>query len=232
MRPIKAGIIGTGFIGPAHVEAARRLGFIEMIALCEANDQLAKAKADKLNIPKAYGSVKDFLADKQIEVVHNCTPNHLHFAISKQILAAGKHVISEKPLAMTTAESKELVKLAARAGVVNAIDFNYRYYPLVQEAKDMVASGKLGEIFHANGSYTQDWLYLPTDWNWRLVPQFSGQSRAVADVGSHWCDCIQFISGRKITKGLGDLRTIHQTRMKPKKEVGNHSGQLLPASDY
>src|SRR5205823_6377584 len=200
MKTIKAGIIGTGFIGPAHVEAARRLGFVQMIALCEANDPLAKAKADKLNIPKAYGSVESFLADSEIQVVHNCTPNHLHFAISKKIIAAGKHIISEKPLAMTTVESKQLVKLAAKVGVINAIDFNYRYYPLVQEAKSMVASGKLGDIFHANGSYTQDWLYLATDWNWRLVPQFSGKSRAVADVGSHWCDCIQFISGRKITK--------------------------------
>lgn len=232
MKTIKAGIIGTGFIGPAHVEAARRLGFVEMIGLCEAGAELAKAKASKLGIPKAYGTVEEFLADKEIEVVHNCTPNHLHFDISKKIIAAGKHIISEKPLAMTTAESKQLVKLAAKAGVVNAIDFNYRYYPLVQEAKDMVDSGKLGDIFHANGSYTQDWLYLATDWNWRLVPQFSGKSRAVADVGSHWCDCIQFISGRKITKVFADLRTIHKTRMKPKKEVETYSGKMLKPSDY
>src|SRR5262249_13567340 len=150
MKTVKAGIIGTGFIGPAHVEAARRLGFVEMVGLCEAGDELAKAKASKLNIPKAFGTVKDFLADKEIEVVHNCTPNHLHFDISKQILAAGKHLISEKPLAMTTTESKELVTLAAKAKVINAIDFNYRYYPLVQEAKAMVASGKLGEVFNAN----------------------------------------------------------------------------------
>src|SRR5262249_22859887 len=224
--------IGTGFIGPAHVEAARRVGFVEMAALCEANDELAKAKAGKLGIPRAYGSVKAFLAERDIEVVHNCTPNHPHFQISKQIISAGKHVISEKPLAMTTAESKELVRLAKKAGVVNAIDFNYRYYPLVQEARDMVARGKLGDVFHANGSYTQDWLFLPTDWNWRLVPEFSGESRAVADVGSHWCDCIQFISGRKITKVLGDLRTIHKTRMKPKKEVETYSGKMLQPSDY
>src|ERR1051325_2973823 len=118
MKSIRAGIIGTGFIGPAHVEAARRLGFVEMIALCEANDELARSKADKLNIPKSYGSVNAFLADKEIEVVHNCTPNHLHFEISKQILAAGKHIISEKPLAMTTKESKELVKLATQSGLV------------------------------------------------------------------------------------------------------------------
>src|SRR5262249_28145346 len=143
MRTIKAGIIGTGFIGPAHVEAARRLGFVEMLGLCEAGNELARAKAAKLNIPRAFGTVTEFLADPDIEVVHNCTPNHLHFEISKQILAAGKHIISEKPLAMTTAESKQLVKLAAKAGVVNAIDFNYRYYPLVQEARAMVASGKL-----------------------------------------------------------------------------------------
>ena len=154
MSSIKAGIIGTGFIGPAHVEAARRLGFVEMIALCEAGSELAKSKAAKLGIPKAYGSVEEFLADKEIEVVHNCTPNHLHFDISKKIIAAGKHIISEKPLAMTTVESRQLVKLAAKAGIVNAIDFNYRYYPLVQEAKAMVESGKLGDIFHANGSYT------------------------------------------------------------------------------
>jgi len=232
MRTIKAGIIGTGFIGPAHVEAARRAGFVEMIALCEANPELAKSKAEKMHIPRSYGRVEDFLADKDIEVVHNCTPNHLHFKISKQIMAAGKHVISEKPLAMTTQESQELVKLAAKAGVINAIDFNYRYYPLVQEARAMVQGGKLGDIFHANGSYTQDWLYLATDWNWRLVPEFSGESRAVADVGSHWCDCIQFISGRKITKVFADLRTIHKTRMKPKKEVETYSGKMLQPSDY
>ena len=232
MKTIKAGIIGTGFIGPAHVEAARRLGFVEMIALCEANPDLARSKAEKMCIPRSYGTVEEFLADKDVEVVHNCTPNHLHFQISKKILAAGKHIISEKPLAMTTEESAELVKLAAQARVVNAIDFNYRYYPLVQEARAMVASGKVGDVFHANGSYTQDWLYLATDWNWRLVPQFSGKSRAVADVGSHWCDCIQFITGRKIMKVLGDLRTIHKTRMKPKKEVETYSGKLLQASDY
>jgi predicted dehydrogenase len=232
MKKIKAGIIGTGFIGPAHVEAVRRLGFVEMIALCEAGDALAEAKAAQLWIPKAYGRVEDLLADDEIQVVHNCTPNHLHFEISKKIIAAGKHVISEKPLAMDTAESGELVQLAAQAGVVNAIDFNYRYYPLVQEAKDRVASGKLGTVFHANGSYTQDWLYLPTDWNWRLVPGLSGKSRAVADVGSHWCDCIQFIAGLQITRVLADLRTIHPTRMKPKKEVETYSGKMLTPSDY
>ncbi|MCO5052196.1 MAG: Gfo/Idh/MocA family oxidoreductase [Verrucomicrobiae bacterium] len=232
MKTIKAGIIGTGFIGPAHVEAARRLGFVEMVALCEANEDLARAKATALGIPKSYGSIAALLKDKEVEVIHNCTPNHIHFEISKKIMAAGKHVISEKPLAMTTKESRELVKLAKQTGVVNAIDFNYRYYPLVQEARNQVASGQLGDVFHATGSYTQDWLYLATDWNWRLVPQFSGKSRAVADVGSHWCDAIQFITGLKITKVFGDFQTIHKRRMKPKKEVETYSGKMLKPTDY
>jgi predicted dehydrogenase len=186
MRKIKAGIIGTGFIGPAHVEAARRLGFVEMAALCEKGQDLAQAKADQLNIPKAYGDVSDLLADPEIEVVHNCTPNHLHYQVSAQIIEAGKHVISEKPLAMNSEESRKLVELANKKGVVNAIDFNYRYYPLVQQARAMVQHGDVGDVFHANGSYTQDWLYLPTDWNWRLQPELSGESRAVAYVGSQW----------------------------------------------
>jgi predicted dehydrogenase len=232
MRKVKSGIIGTGFIGPAHVEAARRLGFVEMAALCEKGQDLAQSKADQLNIPKAYGRVEDLLSDGEIEVIHNCTPNHLHFGVSCQILEAGKHVISEKPLAMDTKESKELVKRAEKAGVVNAIDFNYRYYPLVQQAKAMVAHGDLGDVFHANGSYTQDWLYLPTDWNWRLQPEMSGESRAVADVGSHWCDCIQFVSGKKITKVYGHLHTIHKQRMKPKKEVETYAGKVLQPEDY
>jgi predicted dehydrogenase len=232
MKRIKAGIVGTGFIGPAHVEAARRLGFVEMVALCEANDALARAKADALNIPKAYGNLDQLLADKDIEVVHNCTPNHLHFDISRRILAAGKHIISEKPLAMTTVESRKLLDLALQAGVVHAIDFNYRFYPLVQEARDMSRSGKLGDVFHANGSYTQDWLFLPTDWNWRLVPEFSGKSRAIADIGSHWCDCIQFVSGRRIARVCADLRTLHKQRMKPGKQVETYSGKTLDSSNY
>lgn len=232
MRKIKAAIIGTGFIGPAHVEAARRLGFVEFVAVGENGEALAKSKADALHIPKAYGSVDALLADPEIEVVHNCTPNHLHYEVSTKILNAGKHIISEKPLAMTTAESSALVKLAKEKGVVNAIDFNYRYYPLVQQAKSLVKRGDVGEVFHLTGSYTQDWLYLATDWNWRLQPELSGESRAVADVGSHWLDCVQFITGLKVTKVFGHLHTIHKERMRPKKEVETYSGKLLTAEDY
>ncbi|MCH7990602.1 MAG: Gfo/Idh/MocA family oxidoreductase [Planctomycetes bacterium] len=229
---IPAGIIGTGFIGPAHVEAARRLGNVEIVAVAEANIDLAKEKAADMSIPKAYGNYQDLLADPEIQVVHNCTPNHLHFEVNKDILAAGKHVISEKPLAMNTTESSELVRLAKKSGLIHVVDFNYRFFPLVQHAKEMVRIGEVGDIFTLHGSYLQDWLYLPTDWNWRLVPELSGDSRAIADIGSHWCDLVQFITGLTITRVFGDLRTVHKTRMKPKKDVATYAGKELSPEDY
>lgn len=229
---IAAGIIGTGFIGPAHVEAARRLGNVEILAVAEANEELAQQKAAEMSIPRSYGNYQDLLADPDIQVVHNCTPNHLHFEVNRDILAAGKHVISEKPLAMNTTESNELLSLARDSGLIHAVDFNYRFYPLVQHAREMVRSGEIGDVFSIHGSYLQDWLFLPTDWNWRLVPELSGDSRAVADVGSHWCDLMQFISGQSITRVFADLHTVHKTRMRPKKEVETYSGKELAPSDY
>src|SRR6202008_2520157 len=152
MAKIKAGIIGTGFIGPAHVEALRRLGFVDVAAVAERGDDLARAKAEQMSIPKAYGDYKKLLADPEIQVVHNCTPNHLHFAINKEILAAKKHIISEKPLSMNSTESRELVRLAKAAGVVHAINFNYRYMPLVQQAHHMCrASNEVGRIYAIHG---------------------------------------------------------------------------------
>ena len=229
---IKAGIIGTGFIGPAHVEALRRLGNVEVVGVAEANQELADAKAEAMSIPNAYGDYKKLLENSDIQVVHNCTPNHLHFAINKDILAAGKHVVSEKPLAMNSKESSELVALAKESGKINAVNFNYRFYPLVQHARAMVESGEVGDIYNIHGSYLQDWLYYNTDWNWRLQPELSGDSRAIADIGSHWCDLMQFISGQSITRVMADLQTIHKNRMKPKKEVETYAGKELQPEDY
>jgi predicted dehydrogenase len=228
MKRIKAGIIGTGFIGPAHVEAIRRLGYVEVAAVAERGQDLANRKAAELSIPKAYGDYKQLLADPDIQVVHNCTPNHLHFEVNRDILAAGKHVVSEKPLAMDSQESRELVRLAQGAGVVHAIDFNYRYMPLVQQARLMCqATDDVGNVLAVHGSYLQDWLHKATDWNWRLVPEMSGASRAVADIGSHWCDLVQFITGLKIVKVMADLVTIHPVRKRPRVEVETYAGKVL-----
>ena len=228
MKHIKAGIIGTGFIGPAHVEALRRLGYVEVAAVAERGQELAERKATELSIPNAYGDYRQLLADPEIKVVHNCTPNHLHFEVNRDILAAGKHVISEKPLAMNSTESRELVRLAEASGVVHAIDFNYRYMPLVQQARVMCqAADDVGRVLAIHGSYLQDWLHKENDWNWRLVPEMSGDSRAVADIGSHWCDLVQFITGLKIVRVMADLVTIHPVRKRPKKEVETYAGKVL-----
>lgn len=232
MKKIRTGIIGSGMMGPIHTEALRRLGYVEVVAMAEANDELARQKAGALNIPKAYGDYRKLIADPDVEVVHNCTPNQVHFEVSKDILAAKKHIVSEKPLAMNSKESGELCRLAKQAGVVNAIDFNYRNYPLVQHMHELVKSGDLGEIYITHGSYLQDWLYLPTDYNWRVEPGVGGESRAVGDVGSHWFDTMQFITGRRVVEVMADLHIIHKVRKKPKKAVETYAGKLLKAEDY
>jgi len=232
MRTVNAGVIGTGFIGPAYIEALRRLGFVNVAALAEAGAGLAKAKARELKIPKAYGDYKELLKDPEVEVVHNCTPNFLHYQITRDALNAGKHVVSEKPLAMDSKESAKLVQLAADKDLVNAVDFNYRNYPLIQEAAEMVRKKEMGRIYTIHGSYLQDWLYLDTDYNWRLEPERSGASRAVADVGSHWCDLVQFITGDSIAEVFADMATVHKTRKRPKKEVETFAGKSLKPSDY
>jgi len=232
MRTVKAGIIGTGFIGPMHVEAARRLGFVDMIALAEMNADLARDKAAQLAIPTAYGDYRELLANADVEVVHICTPNTSHYPMTKEAIAAGKSVIVEKPLAMNSRESRELTELARKADCVAAVDFNYRFYPLNQQARAMVADGEVGDIYVVQGSYLQDWLYLETDYNWRVEPNLGGESRAVADVGSHWCDLMQFIIGHKITSVYADLAIIHHTRMKPKRAVETYAGKELTPEDY
>lgn len=232
MKKIRVGIIGSGMMGPIHTEALRRLGYVEVVALAEANDELARAKSQALHIPKGYGDFRALIADPDVEVVHNCTPNAVHFEVSKAIIQAGKHVVSEKPLARNAKESAELVELAQKAGVVNAIHFNYRNYPLVQHMRAMVQSGALGRLYLQHGSYLQDWLILDTDYNWRIEPAAGGDSRAVADIGSHWFDTTQFITGDPVVEVMADLTTVHKTRKKPKKPMETYAGKLLTADDY
>ncbi len=231
MAEIKVGIAGTGFIGPAHLEGLRRNN-IHVIGLAESTPELARQKAAELGIEKWYPSLEAMLADPEITVVHLATPNHLHFPQAKAALLAGKHVICEKPLAMTTKESAELVKLAAEKHLVNAINFNLRFYPISQQARSMVKSGELGSIFIIQGSYLQDWLFLPTDWNWRLEPGLGGTLRAVADIGSHWMDLTTFITGLRIESVMADFKTFHPIRKKPSKPVETYTGKLLTPDDY
>lgn len=209
---IQVGIVGSGFIGPAHIEALRRLGFVEVVALCDASLGLAQEKARQLNIPHAYDDVDALLAHPGLQVVHNCTPNFLHAEVNRQILRAGKHVFSEKPLCMTSEEARELVKMAQEAGVVHGVSFVYRQFAMVQQAASMMRDGSAGRLFSAYGGYHQDWMLLENDFNWRVDAQQGGVSRAVADIGSHWCDTVQFVTGRRIVEVMADLAIVWPTR--------------------
>ncbi len=230
-QSIGAGVAGTGFIGPAHIEALRRNG-IKVLGLAENTKEKAEQRAAELGIPRLYGSVEDMLADPDIHVVHLATPNYLHYPHAKAVLSAGKHVICEKPLAMTAAESAELVKLAAEKNLVNVVNFNIRMYPLAQQARSMVQSGELGDLFILQGSYLQDWLLLPTDWNWRLEPDLGGTLRAVGDIGSHWLDLLTFITGLKVAEVYADFKTFHPIRKKPAKPLETYTGKMLTPDDY
>lgn len=209
---ISVGIIGTGFIGPAHIEALRRLGNINVVAICDASQSAAETRAAELNVPHAYSDVTAFLQHEGLNAVHNCTPNHLHAEINRQIIRAGKHVFSEKPLCMTIDEAHELVDLAENAGVVHGVSFVYRQFAMVQQAASMVRYRQLGRLFSAHGSYLQDWMLEETDYNWRVDAEKGGPSRAVADIGSHWCDTIQFVTGRKIVEVMADLSIVWPRR--------------------
>ena len=198
MNKIKAGVIGTGFIGPTHIEALRRVPGVQVSAVASSEKEKADKIADDFFIPKSYETWEELINDKDVEVVHNCTPNNLHFEINKAAILAGKHVVSEKPLTITSKESEELIKLAREKKIVNAINFNYRFYPLIQHAKRLFEKNEMGEVYLIHGHYLQDWLYYATDYNWRLESETSGKSRAVADIGSHWCDLVQFITGLKM----------------------------------
>jgi predicted dehydrogenase len=230
-QTIGVGVAGTGFIGPAHVEGLQRNG-IRVLGLVGSAPEKARAKADDLNIPHVYESFEAMLADPQIHVVHLATPNLLHHLHAKAALLAGKHVVCEKPLTMTSAESAELVQLAAEKQLVNAVNFNIRMYPMVQHARSLVQRGEIGDLFILQGSYLQDWLLFPTDWNWRLEPGLGGTLRAVGDIGSHWLDLMSFITGLRVQQVYADFKTFHATRKKPAKPLETFTGKLLEASDY
>ncbi len=210
------GIVGTGFIGPHHIDAVRRLGFVDVLAIAEANEDLARAKCEQLGVPRAYGSYDAMLKDPDVHVVHNTTPNFLHFPVNAAVIAAGKHIISDKPLALTAADARTLRDMAEKAGVVNAITFSYRGNPLVQEMRDRITSGKIGQPRFIFGQYLQDWLLKDTDYSWRLEPEKSGESSALGDIGSHWCDLAQHVTGAHITEVLGEISTVVPQRKRPK----------------
>ncbi len=232
MRKIKTAMIGTGFMGKVHAEQVRRLGNVEIAAVASINDQLAKEFGDAIGVERTTGDYKTILADSSIEAVHVLTPNALHHPISKAALQAGKNVLCEKPFTVTVQEARELVDLAAKTGKANCLEHNLRYYPVVQHIRRMIEAGDLGEILIVQGTYSQDWLLYDTDWNWRIESKDNGALRAMGDIGSHWMDMIQHLTGLKITSLCADLETFHKTRKKPKGAIETFAGKKLTPDDY
>jgi predicted dehydrogenase len=208
---IRAAVVGTGFIGVVHVEALRRLG-VEVTGVVGSSPERAAAKP---GLPDPYPSFEAMLDDPRVDVVHLTTPNHLHFDQARAVLAAGKHVVCEKPLGMDATETAELLRLAEQSGLVHAVNFNIRFYPQCQDARALVHAGEIGDVRLISGGYLQDWLLRDTDWNWRLDPPLGGSLRAVGDIGSHWLDLVTFITGRHVEEVFADLSTFVGVRRKP-----------------
>lgn len=230
-RRLKAAVVGTGFIGPVHVEALRRNG-IDVVGIVGSSREHAQQRASDLRVEQGFGSIAELLAGTDPDCIHVTTPNYLHAPMVREILAAGKHVVCEKPLAMTTAEGEELLQLASASGLVHAVNFNLRFYALCHQARAMVRNGDLGATYLIHGRYLQDWLLRETDWNWRLESQLGGDMRAVADVGSHWLDLMTFITGQRITSVCADFGTLLPVRRKPLKPVATFAGKELEPEDY
>jgi predicted dehydrogenase len=229
-EPARVGVVGTGFIGPVHVEALRRIG-AEVVGLVGSSPEAARRKGEEISVP-AYDSLDDLLGAPGLTSVHITTPNYLHAPMVEQVLAAGKHVVCEKPLAMNVAEGERLLRLAQEAGVVHAVNFNIRFYPLCQQARAMVQSGEIGRLYGIHGNYLQDWLLRESDWNWRVEPELGGEMRAVADIGSHWLDLIGFITGQRVTRVFTDFVTILPRRRKPTRPLETFAGKELAADEY
>jgi predicted dehydrogenase len=210
------GIVGAGFVGPHHVDAVRRLGFVDVVAVAGSSDTSARAKAEALGARKAYGSFEALLDDPDVHVVHNATPNYLHYPVISAAILKRKHVVSDKPLAMTAGEAKKLLDQAAASGIIHAVTFNYRGNPLIQQARHAIARGDIGRPHFVHGYYLQDWLIKETDYSWRLDPEMGGSSSAIGDIGSHWCDLAQHVTSLRITDVLADLTTVIPTRRKPR----------------
>jgi len=232
MEKLRTGIIGAGFIGPIHIEGVRRLGYAEISAIATSNQKTADRAAEMLKIPRAYGNWEDLVNDPEIDVVHICCSNFLHYPISKACLELGKPVICDKPLTLDLAEAKELVEIAKRNNVVNAITFNLGFYPMVREAKEIIARGELGKINLVFGRYMQDWLVKDTDYNWRVEAKYQGKSRAIADIGSHWLQMVQMLLNKKIVSVYGETSIFIPKRKKPLVSLATFEEKELKKGEY
>jgi predicted dehydrogenase len=212
-------------MGPTHTEALRRLN-IPVVGILGSSPEKSQRAAQALGLARAYGSFDEILDDGNVSVVHITTPNRLHFETVRAAMLVGKHVLCEKPLTMTSHESVQLLEVERQTGVVAGVNYNIRFYPLNLEARERVRRGDIGDVFTIHGGYIQDWLLYPSDYNWRVLASEGGAVRAIGDIGTHWMDLVQFITGLEIEAVMADLHTVHRVRRKPQGEVETFKGKM------
>jgi predicted dehydrogenase len=228
---VRVGVIGTGFSASSHLDALTRLAGVQVVGLVGSSEQRAQRAALRLQLDvPVYPDLDALLGDPRVDAVHVCTPNDLHAGMSLQALAAGKHVLSEKPLALNAEESARLVAAASDAGIVVGVCFNYRHFPLVQQIRSVLSSGEEMHLVH--GSYLQDWLLFEDDWNWRLLSERAGSTRAVGDIGSHWVDTVEHVTGDRVEDVLADLGRVYEERVRPSEEVETFAGTREGGTRY
>jgi len=232
MKPIRTAIVGTGFMGRVHLEAVRRTEGVEVAAIVGRTEDAAQRVGAGFGVPLMKADYREVLRDRTIDAVHVCTPNAQHYSMTKDALETGKHVLCEKPITTAVREAEELVSLAAKQGLRNCVCHNLRYYPMVQQMRQLREAGELGEILVVQGTYSQDWLLYDTDWNWRADSKVSGPSRCMADIGSHWFDLAEHLTGLRVTSLCADLQTFHRTRKRPKHSVETFANKLMGPEDY
>ena len=232
MKPIRTAIVGTGFMGRVHLEAVRRTEGVEVAAIVGRTEDAAQRLGAGFGVPLMKADYREVLQDRTIDAVHVCTPNAQHYSMTKDALETGKHVLCEKPITTAVREAEELVSLAAKQGLRNCVCHNLRYYPMVQQMRQLREAGELGEILVVQGTYSQDWLLYDTDWNWRADSKVSGPSRCMADIGSHWFDLAEHLTGLRVTSLCADLQTFHRTRKRPKHSVETFANKLMGPEDY
>lgn len=230
IKKLRVGVIGTGFIGAVHVEALRRLGNVEVVAIADVIDP--DKKAESLYVPAGYDDYREMVEQESLDAVHICTPNRLHLEQATFAIEKGVSVLCEKPLTTSLEEAALLRDLAKKKGVSCGINFMFRFNPMIRQIKEMVKNEDVGRVYSVHGTYLQDWLYFDTDYNWRLEPEVSGNSRAFADIGSHWIDMVEDTTGLKVTEVMADFATFHKDRKKPLKPIETYSGMAPKLEDY
>jgi predicted dehydrogenase len=229
-KRLKTAVVGTGFMGRVHLEMLRRVENVDVVAVVGRQLESAQKLASGYGVAAA-ADYKELLREPSLDAVHICTPNAMHYPMVKDALEAGKHVLCEKPVTTSVAEARELLALAQKTGLRNCLCHNLRYYPMVQQMRRMIEAGEIGEVLVAQGTYSQDWMLYPTDWNWRVQPEVSGPSRVMGDIGSHWFDMIEHLTGLRVKSLCADLQIFHPTRKKPKRSVETFTGKLPSAED-